>query len=187
MYYCCVKDESIECLPDIVPCEDLNDSASYFNKLYTAIFVPTFISTHPVFNGKNVIIRNEPRFFNWEHGFLHVTHKKYNPSATDINDRDPDFRRSERITWVRPIIENYNSANCLGCDELFYWEEIVSGYIRPHIMVMDDEYDAAFLVVLEKRSNHYMLITSFYLEKQWEIDKRLKKYERYKKQKTPIA
>lgn len=44
-----------------------------------------------------------------------------------------------------------------------------------------------FHIVLERARDVYFIITSFYIEKDWELNKRIKKYETYKKQKTPLG
>lgn len=116
-----------------------------------------------------------------------MTHRNWGHRKTHANDRQPDFRRSERLTWVKYIINNFACSSIRNCNQLLYWEELFGGYIRPHLMMYDDEYGSAFLVVLEKRTNYYLIITSFYLEKSWEIKKRENKYNAYKKQKTPLT
>lgn len=185
--YCCDFDDNKICLPDTVQCEDYNDADSYFDQLYTNIFLTDFIASKPSFKNKPVYIRKEPKYESWEHGFLHMTHRNWGHRKTHVNDRQPDFRRSERLTWVKYIINNFACSSIRNCNQLLYWEELFGGYIRPHLMMYDDEYGSAFLVVLEKRTNYYLIITSFYLEKSWEIKKRENKYNTYKKQKTPLT
>lgn len=184
--YICEFDEEKICLPEIKPCEDFAQSNAYFDDLYANFFVPEFLESCAIFQGLEVHIRPEPKFNNWEHGFLHMTHRKFNQKSNDPNDRDPDYRRSERITWVKPVIDNYNCSADKGCGQVLYWEELRSGYVRPHLMMYDDENNAAFLVVLEKRATEYLLITSFYLDDDRAIGKRIAKYEKYLEQKTPL-
>lgn len=186
MYYCDYDDETI-CLPDIVECTNLNNSDHYFSELYRNVFVRDFIDSNPRFNNKPVHIRKEPMNGCWEHGFIHMTHNTYSHKSADLNDRFPDFRRSERLSWVKYIINDYLRSTQNNCPRSIYWEELYRGYVRPHLMVYDDDYDAAFLVVLEERKNEYFIITSFYLEKPWQIEKRERKYEQYQKQKTPLT
>ena len=64
-----------------------------------------------------------------------MTHVDIQHNSTDPNNRIPDLRRSERLNWVKRIIENYECS----------------------------------------------------IEKDWELNKRIRKYENYKKQKTPLA
>lgn len=64
-----------------------------------------------------------------------------------------------------------------------YWEEMYRGRVRCNLLFKDER----FLIVLEKARNVYFLITSFYIERDWELNKGIRKYETYKKQKTPLA
>lgn len=45
--YCCDFDDNKICLPDTVQCEDYNDADSYFDQLYTNIFLTDFITSRP--------------------------------------------------------------------------------------------------------------------------------------------
>ncbi len=101
----CTKDTSKECLPDIIECENLVEWNMYLNKLYDEIFKPQFIDTTPTFKGWSVLSRREPKDGNWEHGFTHMTHVDLLHSSDDPNERIPDFRRSERLNWVRPVMD----------------------------------------------------------------------------------
>lgn len=99
------------------------------------------------------------------------------------NDRIPDLRRSERINWVKPMIENYECSVKMQCGKILYWEEMFRGRVRSNLLFATER----FHIVLEKARNVYFIITSFYIEKEWELNKRIKKYETYKKQKTPLV
>lgn len=184
MPYKCIFEDTKECLPDIIECENIVEWNKYLKKLYDEIFRPNFIDSHPKFKGLDVIIRKEPLDGEWEHGFLHMTHEDVKHNKEDINDRIPDLRRSERISMVRKIIENYNCIDEMECEKIWYWEEFFSsnGRIRHFLLVPDER----FIVILEKAKDVYFVITSFYIKKDWELEKRKRKYERYKKQKTPL-
>lgn len=43
------------------------------------------------------------------------------------------------------------------------------------------------MVIIEKRNNYNLLITGYYIEYDNMMDKYIKKYEQYKKQKTPLT
>lgn len=179
----CTIDKDKECLPDIIECEDFLKINTYMDSLYINVFRHDFILNTPQFNGVKVIIRKEPMDGNKEHGFIHMTHEDFSHKSKDPNDRTPDFRRCERLPWVRPIIENYECAMKNACGKILYWEELFRGYVRVHLLYEDER----FLVVLERRNDVYMIITSFYLNKDWELEKRKQKYLRYQTQKTPLV
>lgn len=178
----CTKDVSKECLPDIIECENLSEWNIYLNNLYNEIFKPQFIDSYPMFKGWKVFIRKEPKDGEWEHGFTHMTHVDLAHNL-DPNDRIPDLRRSERLNWVKPIIQHYQCSMENNCGQILYWEEMFRGRIRCNLLFESER----FLVVLERAKDVYFIITSFYIEKEWELNKRIKKYNAYKKQKTPLA
>ena len=78
----------------------------YEDKLYE-LFVETFINNHPTFNNKPVHVKKYPLDGNREHAFTHLTCKTESDNPKNVNDRLPDLRRAERITWIKSVIENY--------------------------------------------------------------------------------
>ena len=179
----CAKDPLKECLPEIIECKNLAEWNNYLNKLYDEIFKPQLIENIPVFKGWRVLSRRMPMDGKWEHGFTHMTHVDLKHNSDDPNDRIPDLRRSERLNWVKRIIENYKCSIEKNCGKILYWEEMYRGRVRCNLLFIDE----CFLIVLEQAKNVYFLITSFYIEKDWELNKRIKKYEAYQKQKTPLV
>lgn len=184
MKKCIVSSEGGKiCLPDTIPCENIMEWNTYLNMLYDDVFKPDFLDSFPTFRGWRVLIRKEPRDGAWEHGFTHMTHEDIRHSLEDPNDRVPDLRRSERLNWVRVIIEHDRCLTEYQCERIWYWEEMFRGRVRIHLLFAEER----FLVVLERAKSVYFIITSLYLEKDWEMEKRRKKYERYKMQKTPLV
>ena len=181
----CSVSEDKECLPDIIECENLLDWNNYLDRLYETVFKKDFLLSFPVFNGLRVIIRREPMDGKYERAFIHMTHRDYFHTAKDPNDREPDFRRSERISWIRRLIENYTCNVESNCGNILYWEQMFRGYVRSNLLFKDE----MFLIVLEKRNGVYLFITSFYLDDDFELEKRLKKHRTYigQKQKAPLA
>ena len=114
-----------------------------------------------------------------EKSFWHLTsrHEKYNVKegnryVTKV-ERLPDFRRSERIEWVKQIIENHDHAE-VRC---FYHKETTgSKPIRFYMWA----HDADFVVILQKlgRSSSF-LVTSFYIDKPYKRKTYQKRYDDY--------
>ncbi len=171
-------------LPKIVECEDYNKWNEYLDSIYE-IFKKDFIDSRPIFEGKFVNFRKEPVDEKYEHAFIHLTHKKNELCLSDNpNDRIPDPRRAERIGWNRAIIENYKcNDNCCDCDKILYFEEYYKKNIRSYFLFKD----VKFLVILEKRKKYNLLITGYYIEHENKMKKYIKKYEKYKMQKTPLT
>lgn len=182
MRYCSI-DGKISCLPDIIECENLTEWNNYLSQLYKEVFVPDFINTKPLFRGLPVFIRREPRDGIWEHSFTHMTHEDLLHHSSDPNDRIPDLRRSERVNWVRAIIEHDNCSSVKQCGEILYWEEMFRGRVRSNLLFESER----FLIVLEKAKKAYFLITSFYIDEDYALEKRRRKYQKYITQKTPLV
>lgn len=144
----------------------------YENFLYD-IFVEDFIDNPPTFNGKVVKIRMYPYVNNKEECFYHII----TVSNDNDNERNPDFRRCERITWVREFIKNVGCSNhCSLCDGLKVWfEDFKKNRVRALILHEEQQY----VVILEERENYYLLITAYYIEHKHQLSKMLKKYEHY--------
>ncbi len=170
-------------LPKIVECKDYNKWNEYVDILYS-IFKKDFIYSKPIFEGKGVNFRKAPMDGKYEHTFIHLTHKDEFHKSSDPNDRIPDPRRAERIGWNRAIIENYKcNESCKNCEKILYFEEYYKKNVRAYFLFKD----VKFLVIIEKRQNYNLLITGYYIEYDNAMEKYIKKYEKYKMQKTPLT
>ena len=170
-------------LPDIVECTDFGKWNEYLDSIYE-IFKKDFIDNRPIFDGKGVNFRKAPMDGKYEHTFIHLTHKDEYHNSSNPNDRLPDPRRAERIGWNKAIIENYKcSDTCENCDKVLYFEEYYKKNIRVYLLFKD----VKFSDIIEKRENYNLLITGYYIEYEHTMKKYIKKYEQYKKQKTPLT
>lgn len=169
----------IECkwLPGLVLLEDFQGNWHEFEEYIYKIFKKDFIDDKPLFNNKQVNYRKHPVVCEKEQAFFHITHKNINEKDVDLNDREPDLRRCERIKWPRSIIENYDcDENCNDCNKIKLWKKPYKNYYRIHLLFQDVRY----LLVLEERDDYILLITGFYLEQNHTLRKKLKEYEKYK-------
>lgn len=145
----------------------------YQNVLY-ATFKKDFINSHPSFRGQQVNIRRHPIEYGKEEAFFHVTCQDYLKDG----ERVPDFRRCERIKWVRAFIEHYNCDPnlCVDCEGVKIWEEPCHGKNRVHILLEEERY----MVVVEPRESYCLLITAFYFDHDHAMEKKLRHYEQYR-------
>jgi hypothetical protein len=82
--------------------------------------------------------------------------------------RLPDFRRCERLPWIKPMIENPSDPKVLVWD----YEE-GDRAIKTYIWLKHRD----FVVIMKKYSNgRRRLITSFYVDKQYKKDDFERKY-----------
>lgn len=165
-----------EWLPELMPCDNWADFASYEEKLYQ-IFSMDFIQTQPQFKNKPVIIRRHPMVDDREQTFFHVITK----DDSSKNDRFLDPKRCERIRWIRAFIENYDCdpTKCEACSGIKVWDEPYKANKRVFILSEEEKY----MVILERRERYNMLITAYYLDYPHSLEKQLKKYNYYQKTK----
>lgn len=158
----------LECLGDYQNSWDIYQDALY------DIFKQDFIDSRPIFKGKQVNIRRHPIEYGKEEAFFHTTCQNYSKNG----ERVPDFRRCERVRWVRAFIENYqcNPSLCDSCEGIKVWQEPHQNKMRVHILLEEEKY----MVVVELRKTYCLLITAFYFDHDHALEKKLKHYEKYR-------
>lgn len=161
-------------VPELEYFEDYSNSWEQYQNMLYSVFKKDFIDSHPRFNGKPINIRKHPIEFGREEAFYHVTCQDYMKDG----ERVPDFRRCERIRWVRAFIEHYNcdSSLCKACEGIKVWSEPYKSTTRVHILLEEEKY----MVVIELRETYCLLITAFYFDHKHTLEKKLKHYEKYK-------
>lgn len=169
-------------LSELIELSDYNGNWLEYQKKLYEIFLLDFIKETPYFKGKKVRIRRHPKQGMFEHGFFHlITTAKKN--AKHVNDRLVDINRCKRIKWNREIIDNYKNHNSnLGTGRIYYYEQKYKGNIRANIIIADEQYK----IVVEERKDYCLLITGYYMEYSYTVNREIKKADKYKKQKAPI-
>lgn len=101
--------------------------------------------------------------------------KKIGKRWVTIMERVFDFRRAERLTWIKKIIENHSMADI----KIFYHKETNEKQdIRLYLWLED--YD--FVVILQKiGKNSSYLVTSFYIDRYGKRNEYKRRYEVYSK------
>lgn len=136
----------IEWLPPLVLLQDFGGDWNRYVEAIYACFRADFVEDRPLFRGAPVWVRREPSHRGKESGFWHVT-----SSGPVEEEREPDLRRCECIRWPRPVIEHETDRR------VKVWSERHQGRERLHLWLDDRDY----LVVVEVRPGHAMLVTAF--------------------------
>lgn len=165
---------SCKLLPPIIDFNDFKDWNKYESYLYQ-IFIEDFINSQPELFGKPIRYRKHPMITDKEQAFFHLTSVDSSKKVEDPNDRIPDLRRCERIHWIRIIIDNY-LCNKGCCSSIKFWPEPWKMYKRWHFLFEE----VRFLVVVEEREDYNLLITSYFINHEHQLKKKLKKYNQYK-------
>jgi len=159
-------------LPDLFCCD--GDWNEVEERLY-AKFREDLVDDTPVLDGLPVRLKYVEGDPGKREAFWHL--------ITEGNDGDPeearivDFRRAERIAWIRVLIDNADDA------ELRRWEQNKNGKIT-YCIAPDD---FSYLVCLAKRTanDYYLLLTAFPVQSQKKREKHRKEYEQFKAGKGP--
>lgn len=165
-------------LSGLIQYKNTLDWDTYYDEIYQ-VFVNDFLIKELTYNGKKVQIKKYPLVGKKEQSFFHIT------TIDDKNGdvRIPDFRRCERIKWVREFIEHYFcNKECHNCLGIHNWIQPFKNRFRTYICNKSKK----FLVVLEERSNYYLLITAFYInekntKKIYELEKNYNMYKKTEK------
>jgi hypothetical protein len=155
--------------PTLLFLNDYNGNFSdYFNAVYK-VFENDFIKSQPKYNQLVVSAPKYPLHDGIHRTFYHITHE-----GDDEQNREPDFRRMERIRFPRFIIDNCPH------NQLLVWEKEIGRDTRIHILNETEQY----LVVLTRRDSYLLLWTAFFIEHKHTLNKKRKEYEAYKNTKT---
>jgi hypothetical protein len=157
-------------LPEIIPFGDYGGDWNRYLEVVYDCFRRDFKerSRQLTFRGRPVSTRYHPAYENKDYSFWHLIQE-----GQVEEERTPDFRRCERIGWIRAVIEN------AGDPSVRVWENERlkdRGPDRRVILWLEEE----FLVVLADRRNYWLLVTAYTTDRANRIEKLRKEYEAYK-------
>lgn len=150
----------------------LSDYKGVFKDFFEAvylIFVRDFVNSKPLYRGKVLRLKSHPFIDGKEYTFYHFTH-----DGIIEEERLPNIRRMERITWPRPMIDNSTDS------DLKVWENKRGNKTR--ILVLHEK--ESYLVILEKRKKYILPWTAYLVDYPNRKKRLLKEYEGYLKTKT---
>lgn len=134
-------------LPDLVVLDGFaNDWPSCCQRLYGE-FHRDFIASQPEFRGKRVGVSRSRILEGREAAFHHCV-----TEGDELEERrGPDYRRCQRLRWIRKLIE------AVGTDRVRWWREKQGSRRRAYVALPDFSY----VVVLEELKSHCVLVTAF--------------------------
>ncbi|MBD3672767.1 MAG: hypothetical protein HUJ26_04500 [Planctomycetaceae bacterium] len=132
-------------LPEIITLNDHDGNwQNYIDAVY-AVFENDFIKSKCHLKGKEVGVRRETSYDGKWFTFWHCVSE-----GRIEEDRTPDFRRSERVPWIRPTIEHETE------DTVDVWTTKKNREQRLYLWVNEE-----YIVVLGVRKKYFLLITAF--------------------------
>jgi len=155
-------------LPNLI---ELNEFGGDFNKYLEAIykiFKKDFVDTKPNFNGTRLGLKKYPLVDGKEYTFYHMTHE-----GKIENKRTPDFRRMERISWPRPMIDKSKHQY------LKVWRNVRRGKggTKNRILILHEK--EKYIVILDDRGDFILPWTAYLIKGRKQMAKQLKEYEEY--------
>lgn len=121
----------------------------YVERLY-AVYLDSVVNGNLTFNGLKISCQYRPATHDKHFGFWHVISE-----GETEDDRTPDIRRCERITWVAYLIAH------IGIDpEITWWENKRKG--DTHVVIWHEAEN--FVVILAKRKDYYLLKSAYCAE-----------------------
>jgi len=132
-------------LPELILLENYSGSwRRYEDEVYSR-FYRDFIESRPMFQGMPVKVTKQ-LVRGKERNFWHLIQE-----GRVEENRIPDLRRCERISWIRAIIQHSDDSRIKN------WSKKIRRKIR-HLLWFEE---AEYLVVLEKRANCWILWTAY--------------------------
>ncbi|HLP91155.1 MAG TPA: hypothetical protein VK184_21570 [Nostocaceae cyanobacterium] len=152
-------------LPPLVLFQDYGGNWEVYLEALYNFFKVDFIDSQPTFKGTKLSLKRHPLYSEKEATFWHVT-----STGEKEEERIPDFRRCERIRWLRPIIENAEDP------AIKLWENERNNETRICLWLESEDY---FLVLAQRKD--YVLLWTTYLVKEAHRKRKLQKeYEAFK-------
>lgn len=147
-----LSNQSLPFLPERI--SFTGDWGAFVSRAYS-VFQSAFLHSSPYFHSRRVSVNLSKKDDSpMEEGFWHLITR----DDKGLKERLPDFPRAERITWVRPIIENYSTS---GMECWRYLEG--SGRVRHYLYAKAADY----LVIIEEGARGMFLVTGFYVDSEW--------------------
>ena len=153
-------------LPELILFNDFDGDWSRYEEFLYTIFQRDIVQHDLCFRGSRITARRNPEHERKWAGFWHLISE-----GRVEDDRLPDLRRCERLTWVRWIIEN--ADNCTNID---VWQN-QRGRETNTLLWLEEKY----LVVLSARSESFLLKTAYCTERGHRIRKLRKERDRAKR------
>jgi len=151
-------------LPPLVYLSDYDgDWSTYVEAIYEH-FKNDFVYTTPIFRGIRLGLKRHPVTDGKEATFWHFISE-----GLEESDRNPNFRRCERIRWPRPIIEHENDPR------IKLWRNKRKGSNRILLWFESEEY----LVILADRGRYILPWTAYTVTTPHRKRKLQKEYEEY--------
>jgi hypothetical protein len=101
--------ETVDWLPPLVCLPDYGGNFETYIEAVYSCFKSDFVDNKMYFRGQPISLKKHPQFQEKEFVFWHLTSE-----GNVENERIPDLRRCERISWIKPILENASDPRAIS-------------------------------------------------------------------------
>lgn len=151
-------------MPELITLPQYHGNWDNYLAATYAAFAQDFLGARPLYDGKRMGLKRHPMSFDKEATFWHFVSK----GAVEV-DREPDFRRYERIKWPRAMIDHRADP------AVKRWTETRGRAERIHLWCED----AMYLVVLDEHDEYVLPWTAYPLQYDHEAAKLNRKWEEH--------
>jgi len=138
-------------LPPLIKLEDFNgDAIKYVEKIFL-VFRADFIDDKPLFRKVCVVFDSTKEDDEKPRAFHHLTTEEDKVTRK----REFNIRRSERLSWIKPIIENCSDETILIWEKEHFGKKRISN--RIYLFLEKQSY----IVFLEEKKNCFFLISAY--------------------------
>jgi hypothetical protein len=155
---------TVDWLPNKIRLSDYSgDLNLYIEDLYK-VFLSDFFDRPVFLCGKPVYVSSAKEDDGKLERFWHVITDPHSTYPGDIK-----FERSERLSWIRSVIENMES------DQVLFYERFKNKESRVYLFLPGQR----FIVVLSESKKAYYLVTAFYIEYSYKVQDYLREYKTF--------
>lgn len=157
-------------LPELVLFESCGGDWTTYEEVLYAHFKADFIVSMPACSIRTLKLKRHPMEKNREATFWHCIQE-----GKVEAERTPDFRRCERIRWIKPMIEAINTARVV-C-----WRNVRQTKRGREENIVIALSDFSYVVILRDRTTYALVWTAYTIHYENNQRKLKKEYEEWKK------
>ncbi|HEU5048408.1 MAG TPA: hypothetical protein VFT64_11275 [Rickettsiales bacterium] len=157
-------------LPPLILLEEYGGDWQCYLETAYAIFLETVVKGGLTFLDKPIRCAWNPSHDNKHFSFWHVISER--AASGKEEDRIPDMRRCERITWIAHILNNIANSQ-----EALCWENQRTskrGEQTHTVLYLQKE---RYVIVLRNKEDCYQLITTYCVQREHKHKKLIQEYE----------
>ena len=158
-------------LPELLLFKDsIGVWSDYLERLHQQ-FIHDFVHSVPIWGNKRVALKRHPEYEGKSATFWHMI-----STGDDEVERLPDFRRCERIAWVRCMIDRFSEVPHKLDNQVIWWKEKRGAKEWRYVLALSD---FSYMVIVTDRSEYVLPWTAYYIEYEHQRRRYKKKWQEF--------